>query len=310
MATQPTPIVDKNGKKTTVHKKIDDGKSTARLAGIGAPKKNHTADDPDGSHAHEFAARLADGVASMGAVVATKNSPDEIMRTAEKMAALADSVQVWEDIKGQYEYLAESKARFIEILGYLVGENRPPSVTEASASGYKLARDWAAQIHITRPPSIIDRIRAEQEAAPKQADAFDISGIEKAEPMLIELGDSSFGTIGIHREHDGSLRAYGSYPVGSANIKDLSNDVGDVSLYLEENEDYINNAMRDEYGTMDVTVYPAEQEIFGTFSVDMDDDFVTLEELQSKFKASGVERLEEAIAEGNFTRVIAGGLGN
>ena len=46
MATQPTPITDKNGKATTVHKNVDAGvtNNVDRVAGVASPKKKKNLD--------------------------------------------------------------------------------------------------------------------------------------------------------------------------------------------------------------------------------------------------------------------------
>jgi hypothetical protein len=149
---QPTPIVDKNGKQTTVHKKTGPDIKDSRVNKLTSQKKAPERTGmpfPDDPHdtATESIEEMTSAIRSLTEIMASTEDPSRIMDLAEKAYAVADSRKLWKETMGKHKYLAEARDELTSTLN-LLDSDAITSISEPMKQGYKLA---AERINRVRP---------------------------------------------------------------------------------------------------------------------------------------------------------------
>jgi len=150
---QPTPITDKNGKQTTVHKRVAPVAKESRLNTV-SPKPPAFYDDPNDS-ASEVYDRMTGGVKTLAGLIVTyaeDENFEQLSRLSAKMNALAETVDMWSKVSNRSKSLGEAKAKtLIDITDKMNGLTPEQ---EAEKTGYSLALDYLRSAEPVR----IDRI--------------------------------------------------------------------------------------------------------------------------------------------------------
>jgi hypothetical protein len=155
--TQPTPITDKNGKQTTVHKKTGSDIKDSRVRGVAAPPKQASnyprtglgvpfPDDPNNTAIASIEA-LHEEINSLTNTLNKTYGPIIVQPLSETKNAVIDALNIWQHSMMNHDSLAES---YDDALSKLLSDQKRDGtpLDEFTKKGYLIA---AEHIGIARP---------------------------------------------------------------------------------------------------------------------------------------------------------------
>jgi len=143
-----TPIVDKNGKSTTVLKKPEDDitKTHPRLVKLMNTPSVFVDNDKDYAEAvAEVSDRMERGADSVASLIVGNRDRTEIQRLSDKMMAVLDANEAWQRVIAEQTDAAAARDQFVGAIKYLASGDIT-SLSPGSVEGYKLSIDYVNDI--------------------------------------------------------------------------------------------------------------------------------------------------------------------